>query len=74
MALEQITPVILSIATLWLALCLVPAFIAAHKYRSGTGFFLLSLFFSPIIGAIVALIVMPDYEAMDREMKKDKTV
>lgn len=38
---------------------LIPAFIASHKGRSWVGLFLLSIFFTPIVGLIVALIIAP---------------
>ena len=44
---------------LWVIFCIVPAMIASGKGRSGMGFFLLSLFLSPLIGLIAALIASP---------------
>ena len=41
---------------LWVLPSIVPGLIAASKGRSFMGFFLLSLFFSPVIGLIAALV------------------
>jgi hypothetical protein len=43
----------------WGILCFIPAGIASSKGRSGAGFFMLSFFFSPLIGVIAALIASP---------------
>lgn len=42
---------------IWPALCFVVAWAAVQKGRSGVGFFFLSLFLSPLIGLLVALVV-----------------
>ena len=47
----------MEIIVLWLFLSLIAGYIAANKGRSGAGFFLLSLFLSPLIGIIVALVI-----------------
>ena len=44
---------------LWLLGCIVAAAIADNRNRSPIGFFLLALFFSPLIGVIAALISSP---------------
>lgn len=51
----------------YLFLCLIPASIAQSKFRSGAGFFLLSVFTTPIIGLIAALIIGPDSGARQAE-------
>jgi len=40
---------------IWFVLCIVVGLIASNKNRSGFGFFLLSLFLSPLIGLIAVL-------------------
>ena len=45
---------------LWILFCILIGFMANLKGRSGYGFFLLSLFLSPLIGLIIVLIIMPD--------------
>lgn len=42
---------------LWIVPSIIPAIIASSKGRSGLGIFLLSIFFTPIIGLIVALLM-----------------
>jgi hypothetical protein len=42
---------------LWILPSIVPAIIASAKGRSGLGIFLLSVFFTPLIGLIVALLM-----------------
>ncbi len=49
----------LFIVFLWACFCLLPAHIAQEKGRSGFGFFLCSLFLSPIVGLIIVLILSP---------------
>lgn len=46
-------------AALWLVLTVVVAFIASERGRSGAAYFLLSLFFSPVL-AVLFLIAAPD--------------
>jgi hypothetical protein len=45
---------------LWIGLSLVAGVIAAHKGRSGVGFFLLALLLSPLIGLLAAAVATPD--------------
>ena len=52
------------LVTLWLVFAFVPPVIAQRKGRSFLGFLLLSLVFSPLVGLIAVLIVMPDREAL----------
>lgn len=42
---------------LWPVLCVVVAWVAGQKGRSGVGFFFLSFFLSPLIGLLVAIAV-----------------
>lgn len=42
---------------LWVLPSVIPAIIASSKGRSGLGIFILSIFFSPLIGLIVALLM-----------------
>jgi len=51
----------------WIALCVVAAYIAGNKGRSGPGIFFLSLFLSPLIGIIVALVLSPDPTAQGKK-------
>ncbi len=44
----------------WFGLSLIAGIIADRKGRSGIGFFLLSVFFSPLLGIPVVLIIEPD--------------
>ena len=44
---------------LWIAFSIMSAYVASNKGRSGFGFFMLSLIFSPLIGFIGALIAKP---------------
>ncbi len=46
---------------------LIPAFIAMGKGRSGLGFFLLSVFLTPLLGIIIALIIKPDKATAQRK-------
>ena len=52
----------------WFVFSLVPAIIANHKGRSGVGFYLLSVFFSPVVGLIGALIISRDQAELDRRI------
>lgn len=47
---------LIAIITVWILLCLGVAGLANSRGRSGLGFFLLSFFFSPLLGLIVALV------------------
>ena len=48
------------VVIVWIAFCFVAAYIASGKGRSGGGFFLLSLFLSPLIGIICAALAVPN--------------
>ena len=50
---------ILAFIALWVIISIIPSIIAHRKGRSWFGFLLLSLFFSPLIGLIVVLIMSP---------------
>lgn len=50
----------------WLFFCGVAAYIASSKGRSGTGFFFLSFFLSPLIGIIAVCLVPTDAKAVER--------
>ena len=52
---------------IWIALCAVPAVIAANKGRSGAGFFFLSILLSPIVGLICALVAKPNAGRLEAE-------
>jgi len=49
----------------WVALCFVAGAIASIKGRSSVGFFFLSLFLSPLVGIITALIAKPDEKQVE---------
>jgi len=61
---------------IWFVLCVLAGMLAGSKGRSFFGFFLLSLFLSPLIGFIAALIAQPNTEVIEEskldsgEMKK----
>lgn len=48
----------------WIFFCALVAVYAGTKGRSGIGFFLLSLFLSPLIGYIIAAIMHPPSRKM----------
>lgn len=50
----------------WLFLCILAAIVAKNVGRSGVGYFFLSLFFSPIIGFLILLIVSINSPAHQR--------
>jgi hypothetical protein len=52
---------------IWIVPSLIPALIASNKGRSGLGLFLLSIFFTPIVGLIVALIIAPINKTTESE-------
>ena len=52
-------------AVYWLVLSLIAGVIASKKGRSGVGFFLLSVFLSPLIGIICAFIATPNQRRVD---------
>ena len=47
----------MEIFIIYIALCFLAGIIASQKRRSGFGFFLLALLFSPLVGIIAALVV-----------------
>ena len=49
----------------WIALSILAGVIANNRGRSGLGFFFLSLFLSPLIGIIAALIASPNTEVVE---------
>lgn len=49
----------------WVAFSVAVGFYANSKGRSGVGFFALSLFLSPLIGAIAAAIALPRKSVQD---------
>lgn len=51
---------------LWLGLSLLAGYVAGSKGRSSTGFFLLALFFSPLIGLIAAVVATPNTRAKEQ--------
>ena len=52
---------------IYFALCILAGAIASGKGRSGVGFFFLSLFLSPLVGIITALVARPDTEVVEKE-------
>ena|SRR6266849_8936295 len=57
-----------------LALCIAAAVIASRKGRSGLGFFLLSVIFTPLIGIIAALIVNPNQKKLEEKQLASGTL
>lgn len=55
---------------IWIVPSLIPALIASNKGRSPLGLFLLSIFFTPIVGLIVALIIAPISKTETHEQKE----
>jgi len=51
----------------WIIFSVVAGVIAAHKGRSGPGFFFLSLLLSPLIGIIAALVAKPNIAKVEEE-------
>lgn len=51
----------------WIVFSIVAAVIAAHKGRSGPGFFFLSLVFSPLIGIVAALVAKPNIAQVEAD-------
>jgi magnesium-transporting ATPase (P-type) len=65
--------IIFLIIALWIALICLAGHLARKKGRSYFGFFCLSLLFSPVLGIILACIVMPYTPKMEeREFKFGK--
>jgi len=58
----------MAIIITWIALCIVAGVIAGNKGRSSVGFFFLSLFLSPLVGVIAALIAKTD----EKKLNEDK--
>ena len=57
----------------WLVGALIASLIAIYKHRSGLGFMLLSLLFSPIIGILGALLAMPNQISIENSrLRKNK--
>jgi len=50
---------------LWIIFCAVAGIIADNKGYSFIGFFLISLFLSPLIGIIIALVQRPNEAAVE---------
>jgi hypothetical protein len=58
----------------WLALSIIAGVIARNKGRSGYGFFLLSILFSPLVGIIGAYAASPNTERVeDRSVSSGKS-
>jgi hypothetical protein len=57
----------------WIALSIVAGVIAANKGRSRLGFIVLSLFLSPLVGIIAALVARPDHGALEKEQLESGT-
>lgn len=55
-------------------LCLAVGYFAYKKGRSGIGFFIISIFLTPIIGLIVVLLVKPDQQTTDAMAIEDGTL
>lgn len=51
----------------YLVLCALAAWVASYKGRSATAIFFLSLFASPIVGLVVALVLRPKNQSADGE-------
>lgn len=49
----------------WLVFCGIAAAIASNKGRSAVGFFVLSIFISPLLGILIALVSQPNTEAVE---------
>jgi hypothetical protein len=49
----------------WLALSIIAGVIARNKGRSGFGFFILAILFSPLVGIIAAYAVSPNTERVE---------
>ena len=57
---------------MYLFICIGVGWLAhAKKGRSGFGFFILSLFLTPVVGGIILLIVKPNQDAVDKIAVKD---
>ena len=57
---------------LWIFFSVVAGVIAGHKGRSGIGFFIVSLLFSPLIGVVVALIAQPDDATLEKAQTESR--
>jgi hypothetical protein len=58
----------------WIALSFVAGAIANNKGRSAVGFFFLSLFLSPLIGILTALVSKSDLKAIEARHVEDGTM
>ena len=56
----------MEIVIIWLVFCVLVGAWANSRGKSGIGFFFLSLFLSPLIGAIVVLIVGPNQSQLEK--------
>jgi len=56
----------MEIFILWMFLSIIAGVIASQKGRSGIGFFLLSVFLSPLIGIIAALVAQPNIAKVEK--------
>lgn len=57
----------MGILIFWILFAVLVGVFAAHKGRSGVGFFFLAVLLSPIIAFIIALIVKPDRESLESD-------
>ena len=55
----------------WFVLSVLVGIYADNKGRSGWGFFLLSLFLSPLIGGIAAIVALPKKSVQDERQLAD---
>ena len=61
----------MGIVVLWLFFSIVAGIIASNKGRSGFGFFLLSIFLSPVIGIVCAALASPDRDKVEAAKLSD---
>lgn len=54
---------------IWITLSFIAGYIASQKGRSGVGFFFLSVFLSPLVGIIFALVVAPHKQEPERPLR-----
>lgn len=55
----------MAVIILWIFFSIVSSQIASEKGRTGINYFFLSLFLSPVIGIIAALVSRPNTEKLD---------
>jgi len=60
----------MELTILWIFFSVIAGVIAGHKGRSGIGFFIVSLLFSPLIGVVVALVAQPDDTMLEKAQMK----